>query len=220
VSDAFEATLRPAQRHLARRLESFGDVVFGFTISQLVLQFPLPVVPTDLVAHSFRYVVYFITFALIALLWLGYHRVLSTAYAPTPADLSLTFVFLMFVGLTPYAMYAYLHFLTSVDGVRYGLGAYLICGIGTTGASTLIRARNYQRGASYLDPIERLKMYQRLLFTSLVVVILAFVLVVDVLANTIGTLAFILLPFANVLIRRIVRIAPVPGGPAVTAPAR
>jgi uncharacterized membrane protein len=108
VNAAFEATLTPNQRHLARRLESFGDVVFGFTISQLALQFSLPQVPSGLVAHGYSYAIYAITFAAIALLWLSYHQMLSATYAPLPLDLLVTFGFLGFTGLVPYAMYAYL----------------------------------------------------------------------------------------------------------------
>jgi uncharacterized membrane protein len=216
---AFEATMTPAQRHLAHRLESFGDVVFGFTISQLALQFQLPVRPEDLVAHGFNYVVYALTFAIIALLWLSYHRMLSIAYVPTTVDIALTFVFLAFTGLAPYAMYAYLHFIHSLDGARYGLAAYLICGIGTTATSTLVRARNYARGSGCFTPAERLQAYRRLLVTSVIVLVFAAILAIDIERGVNAAVGwFFVLPVATVAIRRLVRSAPIVGAvPPVTA---
>jgi uncharacterized membrane protein len=209
---AFEATMTPAQRHLAHRLESFGDVVFGFTISQLALQFTLPVRPEDLVAHASNYFVYAVTFTIIAMLWLSYHRTLSTAYVPTPVDIALTFVFLAFTGLTPYAMYAYIHFMNSLDGARYGLAAYLICGLGTLGSSTAVRARNYLRGSAFFDAADRLKAYRRLLITGAILPVFALVLVLDIVQGvTSATVWFFVLPVAVVLIRRLVRTAPLLG---------
>ena len=212
---AFAATLTPEQRHLTHRLESFGDVVFGFTISQLALQFSLPVRPTDLIAHAFNYLVYAFTFGIIALLWLGYHRPLSTSSAPAPLDIALTFVFLAFTGLTPYAMYAYLHFMDTLDGARYGLAAYLICGLGTLGSSSAIRLRNYLRGSSYLDAAARLKEYRRLIVTALLLPAFALILGLDIMQGAPkSSVWFILMPIGTVLVRRFVRTAPVLGSPA------
>src|ERR1700694_5925614 len=98
------------ERHLARRLEGFGDVVFGFAIAQLALQLDLPKAPSDLYGHPIKYVLYFGTFTLLALLWLAFHRMLTGTYRPTRIDLIITFAFLAFVGLVPYAMYAKVHF--------------------------------------------------------------------------------------------------------------
>ncbi len=217
MNAAFEATLAPNQRHLARRLESFGDVVFGFTISQLALQFALPNVPSDLLAHRFSYAIYAITFTAIALLWLGYHQILSATYAPMPVDIALTFTFLAFTGLVPYAMYAYLHFITSEEGVRYGLGAYLICALGTTATATMLRARNYYRGARYLEPDERFRAFRRVILTTTLIPIFVIDLVLDVTGHpfTAG-LFFCVIPFVNAIARRLIRSAPIPGGAPVT----
>jgi uncharacterized membrane protein len=211
VNAAFDATLTPNQRHLAHRLESFGDVVFGFTISQLALQFALPKVPPDLLAHSYTYVIYAITFAAIALLWLSYHQMLSSTYAPRPFDIAVTFTFLAFTGLVPYAMYAYLHFITSPEGVRYGLGAYLVCALGTTTTSTLLRMRNYQRGATYLEAEERFRTYRRLVITSTLIPIFVIDLAIDVTGHPFSAgLFFLIIPAVSVIGRRVIRTAPLP----------
>jgi uncharacterized membrane protein len=218
VNAAFDATLTPNQRHLTRRLESFGDVVFGFTISQLALQFSLPKVPADLVAHSFSYAIYAITFTAIALLWLSYHQMLAATYAPLPFDLAVTFAFLAFTGLVPYAMYAYLHFITSPEGVRYGLGAYLVCALGTTTTSTLMRTRNYLRGAAYLETDERFGSFRRLILTSTLIPVFVIDLAIDVTGHPFSAgLFFFVLPVISAIGRRLIRSAPVPGRPPVTA---
>jgi uncharacterized membrane protein len=219
VNAVFDATLTPNQRHLARRLESFGDVVFGFTISQLALQFALPKVPADLLAHSFSYAIYAITFTAIALLWLGYHQILSATYLPAPIDVAVTFTFLAFTGLVPYAMYAYLHFITSEEGVRYGLAAYLVCAIGTTTTATVLRARNYDRGARYLESDERFRAFRRVAQTTTLIPIFVIDLVIDVTGHPFAAgLFFCVIPFVNAIMRRLIRSAPIPGGAGVTEP--
>ncbi len=180
MNAAFEATLTPNQRHLARRLESFGDVVFGFTISQLAFQFPLPAHPQDLVANWYGYVTYAITFAAIAILWLSYHRLLSSTYAPTPINLIFTFAFLAFTGLVPSAMFAYLHFNRSLEAARYGFGAYMVCALGVTLTGTIVRARSYRRGAAYLETDERRVTFRRLVINATLLPIFGAVLVLDI----------------------------------------
>jgi uncharacterized membrane protein len=211
VNAAFEKTLAPAEVHLAHRLESFGDVVFGFTISQLALQFRLPVVPSDLVTHWPSYFAYAVTFAAIALLWLSYHRMLSTTFAPKPLDIAITFLFLGFTGLVPYAMYAFLHFAGTLDGMRYGYGAYLVCAVGTTGTALVIRVRNYLRGAAYLEPDERLRTYRRLAINSALMPIFIAVLAMDISGHLqLAWILAVLPPLASALGRRLIRTAPVP----------
>jgi uncharacterized membrane protein len=217
VNAAFEKTLTPAQIHLAHRLESFGDVVFGFTISQLALQFRLPVVPSDLVTRWPSYFAYAVTFAAIAALWLSYHRMLSTTFAPNALDIAITFVFLGFTGLVPYAMYAFLHFAGTLEGMRYGYGAYWVCATGTTVTALIIRVRNYLRGAPYLDPDDRLRTFRRLAINSVLMPLFIVVLVMDVYDRLeLGWILALCVPLASVLGRRLIRTAPVPRLPAGT----
>jgi hypothetical protein len=144
---------------------------------------------------------------------------LSATYAPQPFDLVVTFAFLAFTGLVPYAMYAYLHFITSPEGVRYGLGAYLVCALGTTTTSTLMRARNYQRGAAYLEPDERFSAFRRLVITSTLIPIFIIDLAIDVTGHPFGAgLFFFVIPIVSAIGRRLIRSAPVPRA-RVTDPA-
>jgi uncharacterized membrane protein len=209
VNAAFEATLTPNQRHLAHRLESFGDVVFGFTISQLALQFPLPMHPRDLVNNWYGYVTYTVTFTAIAILWLSYHRILSSTYVPTPIDLIFTFGFLAFTGLVPYAMFAYLHFNSSLEAARYGFGAYLICAIGVTLTGTVVRARSYRRGAAYLDDDERRVTFRRLVINALLLPVFGMVLAFDYFGDLqVAWSLFFIIPVVSVIARRSIRSGP------------
>jgi uncharacterized membrane protein len=209
VNEAFDATLTPSQRHLARRLESFGDVVFGFTISQLAMQFPLPALASQLLTNWYGYVTYAITFTAIALLWLSYHRMLSSTYEPTPIDLIFTFGFLAFTGLAPYAMFAYLHFNTSIEEARYGFGAYLVCAIGVTLTSTVVRARSYRRGAAYLDATERRITFRRLIINAGLLPVFAAVLIFDLLDDLpVAWWLFFIIPVISITARRTIRAGP------------
>ncbi len=150
----WSGALSQRERHLAKRLEGFGDVVFGFAIAQLALQLDLPKTPRDLYAHPIKYVLYFVTFALLALLWLAFHRLLSGPYKPAIRDLFVTFAYLAFVGLVPYAMYANVHFAGKPDSAPFGLATYLICGFGTSSTASTIAFRNLMRGRKIAEASE------------------------------------------------------------------
>ncbi len=172
---------------MARRLEGFGDVVFGFSIAQLALQLDLPRTPGDLYGHPIRYVLYFATFALLALLWLAYHRMLAGAYRPTRVDLTVTFIYLAFVGLIPYAMYANAHFATvSTEAARDGFATYLICAIGTSTAAAVVLYRNLLRGWEPATPQVRLRQWRGIVAFACVAAVMTLALIVDV---TVGVIA-------------------------------
>jgi uncharacterized membrane protein len=176
---SFEATLTESQRHLKRRLEGFGDVVFGFAMSQLVYQLVVPNTPADLM-HPARFLLYFGTFAALTALWFNYHRMLSGAFVPEGVDFILTFVFLAFVTIVPYAMHVYALFISHVSWIRPGIGVYLACAVGTAAPSCVIAWRNLYRGWAHATLAERRHAWLRVLRITPVASVLAFALFVDI----------------------------------------
>jgi uncharacterized membrane protein len=151
----FRQTLPLAERHLVGRLESFGDIVVGFSMSQLALQLEIPKTPQDVFAHSFRYAVFFIAFGVVSIFWFRFHRIMSTGFAPRRIDVILLFAFLAFVALTPYALVTYTRMRGpdgfSAEGVMLYLGVFL----GVIGFSWILALRGMRRAWAYLDEKER-----------------------------------------------------------------
>jgi uncharacterized membrane protein len=178
--------------------------VFGFAIAQLALQLDLPKVPSDLYGHPIKYVLYFGTFTLLALLWLAFHRMLTGTYRPTRIDLIITFGYLAFVGLVPYAMYANVHFAGKTDSAALGLATYLTCAFGTAATASAISFRNAARGRGTADLVELRGQWRFAVATGYVSGVMLVAAVVDL---TLGVLAAavvtMLAPGARLAARRL-----------------
>jgi uncharacterized membrane protein len=147
--DGFSATLPQPERRLARRLEGFGDIVFGFAVSQCALQLPRRGNTVEL-GHPRDLLLYFVTFALLASLWLTYHRMMNGAFRPTRIDMFLAFSFLAFVSLIPFGMYAIGH--TGGDSLaeaRTAIASYSGLYAVMSAIAAVISARNLARGRSH-----------------------------------------------------------------------
>jgi len=152
---AFSETLTPRQRRLGGRLEGFGDIVFGFAVSQCALQLPTSNGHVDL-AQPFALLLYFATFALVASLWLIFHRLMSGTYVPVGVDLFLAFAYLALVSLIPYAMYAITHTTaTTLAGARAAVAAYTAIYAAMTLIASILSMRNLRRGYFYVSADDR-----------------------------------------------------------------
>jgi uncharacterized membrane protein len=158
---AFAATLTPRQRRLGARLEGFGDIVFGFAVSQCALQLPNTDGHVDL-AHPLALLLYFATFALVASLWLIFHRLLSGAYVASGIDLLIAFAYLALVSLIPYAMYGIAHGTPApsapaetIARARSAVGAYTSLYALMTLLAAILSVRNLRRGYAYFDAEDR-----------------------------------------------------------------
>jgi uncharacterized membrane protein len=205
----FRDTLSDKDAHLARRLEGFGDVVFGFSVSQLALQLNLPRTPQDLVGDPIRYFLYFATFAALALFWLRFHRMLAGAFRPEPPDLAAVFFYLAFIGLVPYALYANSHFALShsYEGGRLGLAAYLLCIAMLSLGSTAIQSRNFWRGYAFFTELERRKGWQTAVVSGTLTLVTSLVLTIDLTAGIVaGSISTALIGISPVIARRLARV--------------
>jgi uncharacterized membrane protein len=174
----FQETLPESERHFVRRLEGFGDIVFGFSMSQLALQLVQPNAPAELL-HVFRFVVYFGTFAALVGLWLNFHRMMSGAFEPTRIDVFIAFAYLAFATTFPWAMNVLMHLSSHPEWVRAGFGVYLCSSVGTTLPAAIIAWRNYRRGSPYFDDVQRLRVWRRLITVTSVSVNLLIALGID-----------------------------------------
>ncbi len=150
----FAETLSPRERRLAGRLEGFGDIVFGFAISQCALLLTNAGGRVDL-SRPVALGIYLGTFAILASLWLIYHRMMSSAFKPAGIDLLLAFTYLAFVSLMPYAMYALTHQTASLEAARRAFAEYAALYALLTALAAAITMRNLRRGWYGFDNGER-----------------------------------------------------------------
>jgi uncharacterized membrane protein len=185
----FAATLTSRERRLASRLEGFGDIVFGFAVSQCALQLPTVGGHVDL-GHPFSLLYYFGTFALLAVLWLNYHRLLSGPYKPDRPDLFVAFGYLALVSLMPYAMYSTAH-AESLASARAGVAEYAILFASMMGLAAILTLRNLRRGWWALEDRERALTWRAFLRQCVMSAMMALGAAIDVtIGPTSASLAF------------------------------
>ena len=192
--DAFAATLPTLERRLARRLEGFGDIVFGFAVSQCALQLPIAHGHVDL-EHPLALLFYFGTFALLASLWLTYHRLLSGTYRPSSVDLVLAFAYLALVTLMPFAMYSVSHQTATLEDARAALAEYATLFAALMAIAAVIGMRNLRRGWWFIDVDERTATWCAFLRRCALCAIMSLAVTVDLIFGpTWTTPVFFLIP--------------------------
>jgi uncharacterized membrane protein len=117
------------------------------------LQLPLQQGRVDL-SRPLALLLYFGTFAVLASLWLIYHRMMSGTYRPRGIDLFVPFAYLALVSLVPYALYGLSHNAT-LEGAQTALLDYLVLYSGMTALATILTFRNLRRGYIYLSAEDR-----------------------------------------------------------------
>ena len=147
----YRQALPLGERHLVGRLESFGDIVLGFSMSQLALQLEIPKTPHDVFAHGIKYVVFFGAFALLGIFWLRFHRVMAIGFAPRAVDIWLLFGFLSFVALVPYSLITYTRLIGPAGYARESVALYLADFLGVAVFSWILSVRGLRRAWSVLD---------------------------------------------------------------------
>jgi uncharacterized membrane protein len=103
-----EAT-RTGDERLTSRLEAFGDLVFGFSLSLIALRLDVPSRVEELFEPT-RWVTVVITFALICRFWLEHYRIFRHRFVVRTLDMVVNFVFLFGIAILPYAVQTFLRF--------------------------------------------------------------------------------------------------------------
>jgi uncharacterized membrane protein len=194
LEGSFAATLPVLERRLAGRLEGFGDIVFGFAVSQCALELPTSHGRVDL-SHPVALLFYFGTFALLASLWLTYHRLMSGPFRPTRIDLFLAFSYLALVSLMPYALYSISHQQQTLEDARAAVAAYSGLFAMLMVIAGIIGFRNLRRGWWSMDADERQKSWVAILRRCALASAMAVGLIVDLTVGpTQASIPFVIIP--------------------------
>ena len=102
------------------RLEAFGDLVFGFSLSLLATRLDIPAHDTEIFDPT-RWLTFAVTFGMICSIWLAHYRIFRHRFIAGPFDVVLNFVFLFGIAVLPYAVQTFLRFGSS----HYSLALYL-----------------------------------------------------------------------------------------------
>jgi uncharacterized membrane protein len=78
---------------LTSRLEAFGDLVFGFSLSLIALRLDVPSRVEEILEPK-RWLTVIITFALICRFWLEHHRIFRHHFVVRTPDMVVNFIFL------------------------------------------------------------------------------------------------------------------------------
>jgi uncharacterized membrane protein len=218
VESAYAATLPPRERRLAGRLEGFGDIVFGFAVSQCALQLPTDHGHVDL-ARSASLGAYFGTFAVLASLWLSFHRITSESFRPTRVDLLLAFGYLAFVTLMPFAMFSITHERESLAAARAAVAEYAIILSVVLLLGATMTLRNLRRGW-YLQSEEDRQFawhafVRRLALGVVVAITCAIDLVFGPVASSLGFVTLVVVPRLS---RTLFRHPPAPASLRIAPP--
>jgi uncharacterized membrane protein len=193
---SFVATLPALERRLAGRLEGFGDIVFGFAVSQCALELPTIRGHVDL-SHPLALAFYFGTFALLASLWLTFHRLMSGPFRPRRIDLTLAFAYLALVSLMPYALYAISQQQATEEDARAAVGAYAALFAVLMAIAATIGIRNLRRGWWAMDGDERRASWIAFLRRAVLSVTMTIALIIDVLFGpTLSSIVFFTIPLS------------------------
>lgn len=218
----FRQTLPEGERHLVGRLESFGDIVVGFSMSQLALQLEIPKTPHDVFGHGIKYVVFFGAFVLLGIFWLRFHRIMAIGFAPRTVDIWLLFGFLAFVALVPYSLITYTRLVGPAGYARESVALYLIDFLGVSVFSWILSIRGLRRAWSVLDEPDRPAAWRPVLAGFVVVPVFLVALVSVVAAGPIALGWLIVIgPLIRLAVGRVPRpwqfvLGPQPTRPVVT----
>ncbi len=117
-------------RHTIHRLEAFSDIVIGFCLAQVGVNFALLKTSSDLTSLWANAEFFLVSFFIISVLWWFHHRTFSTFFVLMPLTIGLNFALLASLVLSIYFMQSFLHATTSgYDAIlflRLWIGSYLV----------------------------------------------------------------------------------------------
>jgi uncharacterized membrane protein len=141
---------------LTSRLEAFGDLVFGFSLSLIALRLDVPM-RVDEILEPARWLTVIITFALICRFWLEHHRIFRHRFVVRTPDMVVNFAFLFGIAILPYAVQTFLRFYMQLVPVSLYMGDVIL--ILTT--LSFLRLRGLQQRRGEADEEARLRDWQR-----------------------------------------------------------
>jgi len=150
-----------SEEHVVRRLESFADIVIGFSLAMLTLNLAIPRhgAVELFTSNPWPLLGFAATFAFVAVFWWSSHRLFTYYFVPTAPNIVLTFVTLAGILFFTYSLQLLLHsrmkdpvayamYLGTISFVVLILGGLTLYGIGKR-AKTMtpdIVAKGVRRG--------------------------------------------------------------------------
>ena len=147
---------KTADERLTSRLEAFGDLVFGFSLSLLALRLDVPS-RIEEVFEPTRWLTVILTFALICRFWLEHYRIFRHHFVMQALDIGINFVFLFCIAVLPYAVQTFLRFKLHLVSFSLYIGDVVL--ILTT--LSLLRVRGLRLRTRDNDEESRLRDWRR-----------------------------------------------------------
>ncbi|MGB6984703.1 MAG: TMEM175 family protein [Candidatus Aquilonibacter sp.] len=120
------------QERLIRRLESFSDLVIGFSLALLGLTLAIPNHLIDLYRNPWWLIAYVWTFGVIASIWYTHQRLFSYYFTVRPYTILLNFALLASLGLIVYFVQVFVHVQGEPDKVWAFLIYFFVQGLAFT----------------------------------------------------------------------------------------
>jgi uncharacterized membrane protein len=114
---------------LTRRIESFSDLVIGFSLALLALTLSIPPHIVDLLRNPWWLIAYFWTFAVIARIWYTHQRLFTRFFWPDSFSVFLNFVLLSMVGLLVYFVQVFVHYRDDFERVWAFIAYFGVLGV-------------------------------------------------------------------------------------------
>ncbi len=200
-----------SRRHFLRRLEAFGDIVYGFSISQIAIGLD-PLAFAALVQHPHIDALgpvasAVLSFTVLCFSWLLYHRMFATVFVGEPIDVALNFAVLGTIAILPFALRVYVMF----AGSPTGLIAYSALFGTNVSLMAILTIRGYFRFSASMEPETRLKVFRRVIRLACIGVI--FLATLPLVARFgIAATAFWSPIWIATIATRFIRSAPILGG--------
>ncbi len=192
------------RRQFIRRLETFGDIVYGFSLSQTSFALIVPAHPGDLFTHPASLLGGLLSFVAICVSWLGYQKMFANAFVGKRIDVAMAFAVLGTVGFLPFALRFWLQFGSDRHGgLPYGINFAVSMAL-----VTFLLVRGYVRFGADWSPTLRLQMWRSILRSSILSVVFALTVVAWLLVGPQGAILLTALWLLPLL--RLVRRAPTP----------
>jgi uncharacterized membrane protein len=114
---------------LTRRIESFSDLVIGFSLALLALTLSIPPHIVELATNPWWLIAYIWTFAVIAGIWYNHQRLFTHFFWPQTLTVILNFALLATIGLLVFFVQVFVHYHTSFDRVWAFLAYFAVFAI-------------------------------------------------------------------------------------------
>lgn len=135
-----------SDRHVIRRLESFSDIIIGFSLAQAAYNLVIPPHPLVIFTQPVGLVAFVFTFAVVASIWWSHSLLFQHFFVPVRPTYALCFIALALTVLVVFTLQVWLHFVGSPDSldaarVYFGTIALTYCVMGALFIIGIVRYR-------------------------------------------------------------------------------